>query len=82
MGALETNKKNVHRFKQPFVVSKMRSFMIVFVFCKCKYTSSILTTGNIVECPTIHVDAKAIKVLKSLNVFKLVTCIMIHNFQE
>ncbi len=69
MGALETNKKNVHRFKQPFVVSKIRSLMIVFVFCKCKYTSSILVIGNIIECPTRHVDAKAVKVLKSSNVF-------------
>ncbi len=69
MGALETNKKNVHRFKQPFVVSKIRSVMIVFLFCKCKYTSSILAIGNIVECPTGHVDAKAVKILKSSSVF-------------
>jgi hypothetical protein len=69
MGALETNKKNVHKFKQPFVVSKIRSLMIVFVFSKCKYTSSIPVIGNIVECPTGHVDAKAVKVIKSSNVF-------------
>jgi hypothetical protein len=69
MGALKTNKKNVHRFKQPFVVSNIRSVMIVFVFCKRKYTSSILATGNIIECPIEHVDAKAVKILKSSSVF-------------
>jgi phage-related holin len=69
MGELETNKKNVHRFKQSFVVSKIKSLMIVFVFCKCKYTSSILVIGNTIECPTGHVDAKAVKVLESSSVF-------------
>jgi hypothetical protein len=38
-----------------------------------------LATGNIVECPTEHVDAKVVKVLKSLGVFYLVACII---FQE